>query len=149
MLAEISKWILSIAGIICASVLVEFVLPDGQINKYIRGILSFIIVLVIIMPIPKLLNKDFDYSNILNYGENIQADEDYLYQLNLDKINLLKQDIEKDIVKHGYKNVSVYISADIFQNQLSYKEINVDISNLVISSNAEHNDITKIKLDIR
>lgn len=148
MLAEISKWILSIAGIICASVVIELVLPEGQMNRYIKGILSFVIVLVIILPVPKLLRSEYNYSDIFNYENNIEVDEDYLYQLNLDKINALKEDIENDILKHGYKNVKVYISADIFENQMSYKSINVDLTRLVISENAEHNDITKIKLDI-
>lgn len=148
MLAEISKWILSIAGIICTSVLIELVLPDGQMNKYIKGILSFIIVLVIIVPIPKLLNSDHDYSNIFNFENNIEVDEDYLYQLNLDKLNAIKGEIEENVKNRGYNNVEIYISADIFESQMSYKSINVDLSRLVISENAEHNDITKIKKDI-
>lgn len=148
MLAELSKWIISITGIICASVIIEFVLPEGQMNRYIKGILSFMIVLVIITPIPKLLKSKYDYSNIFNYENNIGIDEDYLYQLNLDKINALKEDIESEVLMHGYKNVEVYISANIFENQMSYKSINVDLSRLVISDNAEHNDITKIKKDI-
>lgn len=148
MLAELSKWIISITGIICASVIIEFVLPEGQMNRYIKGILSFMIVLVIITPIPKLLKSEYDYSNIFNYENNIGIDEDYLYQLNLDKINALKEDIESEVLMHGYKNVEVYISANIFENQMSYKSINVDLSRLVISDNAEHNDITKIKKDI-
>lgn len=148
MLTEISKWILSIAGIICTSVLIELVLPDGQMNKYIKSILSFIIVLVIIIPIPKLLKSQSDYSNIFNYENNIKVDENYLYQLNLDKMNALKGDIEADIIKHGYKNVEVFVNADIFDNLMSYQSINVDLTHLVISENAEHNDITKIKKDI-
>lgn len=148
MLAELSKWILSIAGVICCSVIIEFILPDGQMNKYIKGILSFIIVLVIIMPLPKLLKNEYDYNNIFNIENNIEVDEDYLYQLNLDKINALKKDIEKEIVSHGYKNVEIYVSADIFQNNMTYKSINVDLTRLVITDNAEHNDITKIKKDI-
>lgn len=148
MLAEISKWILSIAGIVCASVIIELVLPDGQMNKYIKGILSFVIVLVIILPLPKLLGSEYDYSNIFNYENNIEVDEDYLYQLNLDKINALKGDIESEILDQGYKNVEIYISADIFENQMNYRSINVDLTRLVISENAEHNDITKIKLHI-
>lgn len=148
MLAEISKWILSIAGIICTSVLIELVLPDGQINRYIKGILSFIIVLVIITPIPKLLNSEYDFSNIFNYENNIEVDEDYLYQLNLNKINVAKTKIEEDLTKRGYKNIEIYINADIFENQMKYKSINVDLTRLVISQNAEHNDIAKIKKDI-
>ena len=148
MLSQISSWIFSIAGIICISVIVELILPNGQMNKYIKGILTFIIILVIILPVPKLLKSEINLDQYFNFDNNIEADEDYLYQLNLDKINLLKNNIEEKIQSHGYKNVKVYVNADIFQNKMQYKSVNVDLSRLVITENAEHNDITKIKKDI-
>lgn len=148
MISDISTWILSIAGIICISVIVELILPEGQMNKYIKGIFSFIVILVIIMPIPKLIGSNFDFSNILNYENSVNVDEDYIYQLNLNKLNLLKEDIESEINKHGYENVSVYINCNIFENKINFKSITVDLNSLVISENAEHKDITKIKKDI-
>ena len=148
MLSDISSWIMSIAGIICISVIIELVLPDGQMNKYIKGIFSFIVILVIIMPIPKLIGSNLDFSNIFDYDSNINVDEDYLYQLNLDKLNLVKEDIENEIENHGYENVSIYINCNIFENQMNFKSITVDLTSLVISENAEHKDITKIKKDI-
>ena len=90
-------------------------------NKYIKGILSFIIVLVIIMPLPKLLKTEVNFDKIFDYNKNISVDEDYLYQLNLNKINIAKEDIEAKILKQGYKNVSVYVSADIFDNKMLFK----------------------------
>lgn len=148
MFSSISSWIVSIAGIVCISVIVELILPDGQMNKYIKGIMAFLITLVIILPLPKLLNSDKDYSNIFNYDESINVDENYLYQLNLDKLNSLQNDIEKDVEKLGYENVKIYISADIFDSQMSFSSITVDISGLVITNNAEHKNISKIKKDI-
>lgn len=148
MISDISTWILSIAGIICISVIVELILPEGQMNKYIKGIFSFIVILVIIMPIPKLIGSNFDFSNILNYENSVNVDEDYIYQLNLNKLNLLKEDIESEINKYGYENVSVYINCNIFENKMNFKSITVDLNSLVISENAEHKDITKIKKDI-
>lgn len=147
MLCELSNWILSIAGIICVSVIVELILPDGQMNRYIKGIFSFIIILVVIMPIPKLLNRDFDFSNIFN-NSGYEINSDYLYQVNLDKMNSVKNEIEKQIEKRGYLNVVVSINCDIFDNSMQYKSIFVDLSDLVISGQAEHNNISKIKKDI-
>lgn len=147
MLNELSTWIISIAGVVCLSVIVELMLPEGQMNKYIKGTFSFVIILVIIMPIPKLLGTKFDFSNIFNYVD-VQVDEDYIYQLNLDKINTIKKDIENEIDKHGYKNAELYINCDIFDNTLKFSSIFVDLTNLVISENAEHKNITKIKQDI-
>ena len=147
MINDISTWIISIAGVICLSVIVELMLPDGQMNRYIKGIFSFIIILIIIMPIPNLLGKELDFSNIFNY-EDVTVDEDYIYQLNLDKINIIQDEIESDIEKHGYKNVKLYINCDIFDNSMKFTSITVDITNLVITENAEHKNITKIKQDI-
>ena len=147
MLCELSNWILSIAGIICVSVIVELILPDGQMNRYIKGIFSFIIILVVIMPIPKLLNRDFDFFNIFD-NSGYEIDSDYLYQVNLDKMNSVKNEIEKQIEKRGYLNVVVSINCDIFDNSMQYKSIFVDLSDLVISGQAEHNNISKIKKDI-
>ena len=147
MLCELSNWILSIAGIICVSVIVELILPDGQMNRYIKGIFSFIIILVVIMPIPKLLNRDFDFSNIFD-NSGYEINSDYLYQVNLDKMNSVKNEIEKQIEKRGYLNVVVSINCDIFDNSMQYKSIFVDLSDLVISGQAEHNNISKIKKDI-
>lgn len=147
MLTELSNWILSIAGIICVSVIVELILPDGQMNRYIKGIFSFIIILVVIMPIPKLLNRDFNFSNIFD-NSGYEINSDYLYQVNLDKMNSVKNEIEKQIEKRGYFNVVVSINCDIFDNSMQYKSIFVDLSDLVISGQAEHNNISKIKKDI-
>lgn len=147
MLSELSNWILSIAGIICVSVIVELILPDGQMNRYIKGIFSFIIILVVIMPIPKLLYRDLDFSNIFD-NSGYEIDSDYLYQVNLDKMNSVKNEIENQIEKRGYLNVVVSINCDIFDNSMQYKSIFVDLSDLVISGQAEHNNISKIKKDI-
>lgn len=148
MFSSLSGWLISIAGVVCLSVVVELVLPDGHINRYINGIMSFLVTLIVILPLPKLLKSKRDYSNILNFSQTIEVDEDYLYQLNLDKLNSLKEEIERDVSLLGYENVCVYISCDIFDNQMSFKSIYVDIENLVISKNAEHKDISKIKKDI-
>ena len=129
------------------SVIVELILPDGQMNRYIKGIFSFIIILVVIMPIPKLLNRDFNFSNIFD-NSGYEINSDYLYQVNLDKMNSVKNEIEKQIEKRGYLNVVVSINCDIFDNSMQYKSIFVDLSDLVISGQAEHNNISKIKKDI-
>ena len=147
MIGELSNWILSIAGIICLSVVLELILPEGQLNRYIRGVFSFIVVLVILLPIPKLLNKNFNISNILDES-GIEADQDYIYQLNLNKISVVKEQLEKAIYNNGYQNVEVYKNCDIFDNAMQFKSITVDLTSLVITENAEHKDITKIKKDI-
>ena len=58
----ISSWIMAIVGVSVLGVLVDLVMPNGQTKKYIKGIFAFIVVLVIISPLPNLLNKNFSKS---------------------------------------------------------------------------------------
>lgn len=147
MFSSLSAWIMSIAGVICLSVLVELVLPNGQMNKYIKGIFSFIIILVIVSPIPKLLHKNFDFSSMFGTSE-IKVQEDYLYQLNLDKVTAMQSAINKQIKEQGYLNVDTRIDSDIFASTIEIKAVYVDISRLVISENLSHKDITEVKKDM-
>lgn len=148
MISSISNWILSITGVICLSVIAEFILPDGQMNRYVRGIFSFVVLLIVMSPIPKLLKKDLNFSNIFDYKSSIKIDDDYLYQVNLDKLTFYKNEIESDIKKLGYDNVSVYINCNILDSQMKFKSITVDLKSLVIRQNSEHKNIAKIRQDI-
>lgn len=147
MISTLSSWILSIAGIVLLSVIIELILPNGAMNKYIKSIFGFIIMLVILTPIPKLLNQNIDISSFFQ-SDTIKVDKDYLEQINFDKLCSIQKDIEQDISTYGYKNVKVYISSDIFDNSFTIKSVTIDLTKLVITENAEHTNIVKIKQHI-
>lgn len=147
MISSVSAWVLSIACIICISVLVELVLPSGQMNKYIKGIFSFVVLFVIISPVPKLLNMNIDGDVFLDYG-NVQVDEDYIAQLNMDKLTSLTKSAEDAITELGYENSVVSLEADIFSISFKVKSATIDLSGLVITSSAKHKDIVSIREEI-
>lgn len=147
MISSVSAWVLSIACIICVSVLVELVLPSGQMNKYIKGIFSFVVLFVIISPVPKLLNMNLDGDGFLDYG-NVQVDEDYIAQINMYKLTALTESTESAIAQRGYENSIVSLEADIFSTSFKVKSANIDLSGLVITSNAQHKDIVGIREEI-
>ena len=72
-------YVLAISGIIAAGSLLSLMLPEGQTKKYVKGILSLIILYVVISPLPKLLSSDFDIKNVIgaDYTE-YSSDEDFL-----------------------------------------------------------------------
>ena len=147
MVSTLSAWILSIAGIVLLSVLVELILPAGSMSKYIKGIFAFLIMFVILSPIPKLLNQNIDISSWFE-SQTIKVDEDYLEELNYDKMLKLQSELQSEISSFGYQNVEVYISCNIFDNTFSVKSVSVDLTKLVITENAEHTNIVKIKQHI-
>lgn len=145
---SISSWIISIAGVIVLSVLIELILPDGQMNKYIKSIFSFVIVFVIISPLPKLLKQDITFSEFFDSDQSFSIDTNYLEQVNLNKLVASQQQIENQCLDAGYKNVKVYINADIHSGAMVVQSVYVDLSELVLSSTAEHTNISNIKIHI-
>ncbi len=141
-----SEWLLSIAGIILLSVLCEFILPEGQINRYIRGIFAFITIFVIIAPLPKLFNKEMDFSNFLS-SYDIELQEDYLYEINLSKLNALQNDIISELENRGIENVKISYSANV--ENMDIFEITADLRDMSFSENSMNtqkakDEITKV-----
>ena len=143
----ISSWILSIAGVITLSVLTELILPEGQMNKYVKTILSFIIVLTIIIPIPKLLKTE--NLKLSFYASDVQLQEDFLYQNNINKISKLEKLIIDSLEKKGYEKITISINANIFESPYIVEGVYVDLSSLVINKNQEHKDIIEVKVEIK
>ena len=50
-------YILSVLGIVIAGVFMDVILPSGTIAKYIKGIYSIFVVVVLVNPIMKLMTK--------------------------------------------------------------------------------------------
>ena len=137
-----TAWILPIAGVTILSVVVDLILPSGQTAKYIKNIFAFVMILVIISPLPALIKGNFNVNDIFE-SEEIVLQEDYIYQVNRDKLAALEEEITSSLEEKGIKNVVVTINADIFQIEMKILEVNVDLSDLVIDENSGHIDIEK------
>ena len=55
-------YILSILGIIVIGILIDIIVPNGAINKYIKSIYSIFVVAVLINPIFGLVKKAEDFT---------------------------------------------------------------------------------------
>ncbi len=143
-MSGISSWILSIAGVCVLGVLVDLILPSGQTKKYIKGIFSFIVVLVVISPLPSLINKDFSLANIFKEDETIAIQEDFIFEINKQRITSIENMIESDLNEQGIAEVNVSLSGNIFDENLKIDAVFVDLSRMVLSSNLEHKNINEL-----
>ena len=144
-MSGISAWLLSITGVILLSVLCEFVLPEGQINRYTRVIFSFVTIFVIISPLPSLLNKEIDFS-FPNYDYTLQ--EDYLYEINLNKLDAIQSDLKKEIEEAGIYNVKISISANAYSENLEIYSIYVELCDISFSSDFENKNKSEARRKI-
>ena len=136
---EVSRYILTIAGVILISIVVELVLSEGQMNRYIKSILSFFIIAVIIAPLPNLLSNE----NMTNIFENAsyELQDDFIYKNNQIRIDALEKDILKELNEDGYKNLEIEIECkDMLASSLEYSKVSLDVSNVLFENDAEIKD---------
>lgn len=143
----ISSWLLSVAGMSVLGVLIDVILPNGQTNKYVKGMFAFCMLLVIIAPLPTLIHNNFNLDDIFAKTE-IEIDEDFIYQVNKTKLIYYENQIKNQIDNSGIKNVGIVINGDIFSTEMQIKNVFVDLKNVVISGNNKHIDIKKTVLEI-
>lgn len=108
-------WLLALMGVVLLSVLVDILLPSGQTTKFIKGIFSIIIVMVIITPLIKLKDKDFSFSGIFESSE-IAVDETFIAKTKMRQYEQKEKEIA-EILKNNKISVEELVitfdSADI------------------------------------
>ncbi|MEG1613301.1 MAG: stage III sporulation protein AF [Clostridia bacterium] len=140
-----SQWVLSIVGVIILGVLTDILLPEGQTNKYIKGIFSIVIIFVIISPLPKLLNRDMNFDTIFDFSADIKLDNEFLNNVASKKYYEKEKSVEKLLKEKGYDNTSVSI-VENSRNLTIIDYVNVNLSKSSIDKNSAHIDISnKVK----
>lgn len=141
---SISSWVLSIAGICLLSVIIDIAMPDGKTNNIIKQVFSYVIILVVILPLPKIVNKNIN----LDVFEEIEFEiqENFIYNLNQSKLDMWQNNIDNTLNNKGIYGAVVSISANIFEEEMKIKAVYVDLYNTVIS---EENKNINIKTEVK
>ena len=146
-MSSISAWALSIVGICLLSVVIDLMLPSGKTNSNIKKVVSYAIILVVLLPIPNILNGNIRAEGIFD-NSIIELQDNYIYNLNQSKLYSIKNKIENELNSMGILGVSVSISANIFEDDMEIYAIYVDLYNLVITEDASNINIKKIVKDL-
>ncbi|MEG1499865.1 MAG: hypothetical protein RR400_02215 [Clostridia bacterium] len=101
-------------------------------------------VLVIISPLPKLVNKEYNIEDIFKEDGNYEIQDDFIFQLNSDRLEDLEKDMIKDLEKQGIYGVDFNISANIFTTDMKIDTVFVDLFNLVIKGENQHINTNEI-----
>ena len=128
-------YILSILGKVIAGIIIDIIVPSGNINKYIKSIYAIFVVAVILSPLINYLNKEHDLS--LHY-EDYQVSEQLLNYISKQKVSSLELQIENSLNEEGFSNVDIKINYSIENNELSINSCTVNLQNLVIVADKQH-----------
>lgn len=130
-----SNYVLSILGIVVIGIIIDVVIPSGNINKYIKSVFSIFVVSVIISPIVKFIsNKNGIKIDYNNYELDAGLVE-YIFEKRVDNEEIK---IETYLEDEGFKEVDININFSINNNEIEYISCQVNLKNLVISADKQH-----------
>lgn len=118
-------WIMSIVGVVVVGVLIDVLTPEGESNKYVKGVYALIVVLVIASPIAKALRSDVDFSEY--FDVTFETDASFIDGVNDDRKESDEQKITRSLNIRGYEGAQVVIFASA-SNIYGIDRVNVDIT---------------------
>ena len=145
-----TSYLISVIGIVCLGVLVDIVMPTGQMNKYVKSMFGIFTIIVLITPIINLLKSDYDVSNLFYNQTTIQLDKDFIEATNKKIVEELESSIEKQCESSGYSHVECEIESILENNVLVIKKVILNLEKMVISSNQVHiNKYTELEQAVK
>jgi len=133
------EWVLSIGAVIIFITVIGFVLPNGKMGNYIKNLLNFLLMIVIINPI---FNFNFEDDGFETASSEVVIQEEYLefvYEKRKDAIIQSVVDVAKEV---GIENVGVEFFYDIGKNgEFSTKKLEINLQNSVINKDKENINI--------
>ena len=133
------EYIVSIAAVILITTVLTIVIPNGKIGKFIKGLFSIVIILVILSPIT---NLSFEAPNLNDINTSVSFQEDYLYFIATNKIESLEKDSQIILENCGIKHAEVCIDFIVKENySTSIKNVKINLKKAVIISNGQHINI--------
>ena len=142
---SLSSYVLTITGVILVSVVVELVIPDGQINKYIKNVFSFLVIGVIIAPLPGFVSNK-NVTSIFEVGQ-YEIQDEYIYALNCSKLKVMQNEEEAFLSNQGYKQIElIFHTTDMYSSDLNIDKITIDLTDMVIGETAEYKNLNDVKV---
>lgn len=160
MVNGINSWVKGIIIAVIISTVVEMIIPNGNIKKYIKTVIGVYIVFTIISPIvSKITGKEIKLSSYIhnvvteNNGQKTATHLDTNKYIKQTYIENLEKEIEKSIEEKGYKASKIKVEIEegndeygkINKLKLSISKNNTNIEPIQISvGNQKNNDKKKL-----
>lgn len=139
-----SSWVLSITGIAVLGIMMDLILPEGQMQKYVKAVFSFLVVFVIISPFPKLFQSKLSIEEFFGTEQAIQIQTQFIGVVNMQKKLALEKNIVTALDFQGVRNIKATVTIDYLSNQFKIDKISIDVGQVIITTNLKHIDMLEL-----
>lgn len=133
-------YIISVAGVVFISVVIDIIIPNGKMEKYVKAMISLVVVFVMLCPLPNLISSMKNGS----FGKGDFVDDDFISKINSAKNLTTENALISVLQKAGVEGCKVEVITDLStaSNQILF--VYVDISSAVLKGelgNINTNDL--------
>ena len=132
-------WIRDIAFVFVIVSIIEIIIPNNNMKRYIDMVIGLLIIIVIITPFIKLLNKDFDIDKEI-FKKEIE-ESNFVYKDNMNLVSTQEEQIKEVYLSKIEEEIK-----ELIQETTNYKVDEISIS--IYEDELRYGDIKDIKLAI-
>lgn len=134
-MSVLSEWIVTVAGAVVLMHALEILMPDGEMARYVRGVLAVVCMFVIIAPLPSLFRQEISWDMLMGEDGVYQSDGDFLDIIHQSRADVRADALEKELSALGY-HTEITLSAAAGESHLLFAEI------VVRTAHTEKEEIT-------
>lgn len=128
-MSSISAWILSLCGMILVGLLVDIIMPQKVLTKFVKTIIGLFTLFMVVSPIASL---DLNNLSVEKIFSTVEVDSNFVESREEEKLSALKKSIENTLNQNGYKNLKVNLEVNEENGLIT--GVFVDLKNLVLSN---------------
>ncbi len=157
-----AKWIVSIVSIVLLSSIIFILLPESKLAKYIKIVIGFLVILVVVQPIFSIKTGDLELKNNFIQAD-IEIQDSFLDYVSSEKIKNIQQNCQIILKENGFNNSKININyfvkdngefeilnvtVDLKNSTYNYNLANIDIIEEIISPISKYLDINKEQVNV-
>ena len=143
------SWLISIVATVLLTVLLELLISEGTVKKYIHGFIGLLLLIVIITPIIKFKRGDFTVQIDERSIDNSEYDYSFINSVTEKRYEQVKKKIISEMHNNGIDNADIQISTYFNEKYvLIIDRVYVDLSNSIISDEIDNIIRNEMIIDI-
>ena len=106
-----ATWVISLLGIVVITLVCDVILPEGQTTKYVKTVISLIVVCATIFPLANVF-VDFNYNDLFTKSDTVALQNGYLSYVKEQKQLALGQSCNKKLAENGLAGCNCLVTLD-------------------------------------
>ena len=141
----LSDWIMNIILFILLATIIDMLLPNTGMKKYVKMVTGLLLIVIILNPLFKLMSQDFEQA-LSSFHINPENEEKNLENL----IEMKKTEIQASNRAYILKQMAVQMKTDVEEELVEKYDVRVEQVLLSINDDSKeelsHEDISSIKV---